>query len=264
MSFDAFADFRMDGHNVIITGAAQNIGAEIAKTLAGAGAKVMVCDLQAEKSADTASDIARETGAEVIGMGCDVTRDEDIQAVVDATVKAFGGVSTLINNVGWGARQPDPAAIPREELLKSYDLNTVSAYRMSMACLPYLEKAENATITNSGSFSSAVPAYDILPYGTAKAALNQMMVSLAHMLAKKVRVNSVLIGTVITPGYADAGVTPEMQEKLSHPDNLTGRAGRMEDIANAMLYLASPASSWVSGQTINVHGGGGVVRLFGQ
>jgi len=264
MSFDAFADFRMDGHNVIITGGAQNIGAQIAKTLSAAGAKVMICDLQAEKSADTASDIAKETGNEVHGMGCDVTKEEDIQAVVDATVSAFGGISSLINNVGWGARQPDPAAISREELLKSYDLNTVSAYRMSMACLPYLEKAQNATITNSGSFSSAVPAYDILPYGTAKAALNQMMVSLAHMLATKVRVNSVLIGTVITPGYADAGVTPEMQEKLAHPDNLTGRAGKMEDIANAMLYLASPASSWVSGQVINVHGGGGVVRLFGK
>jgi 7-alpha-hydroxysteroid dehydrogenase len=263
MSFDAFADFRMDGHNVIITGAAQNIGAQIAKTISAAGAKVMICDLQAEKSADTASDIAKETGNEVHGMGCDVTKDEDIQAVVDAAAKAFGGVSTLINNVGWGARQPDPAAISREEFLKSYNLNTVSAYRMSMACLPYLEKAENATITNSGSFSSAVPAYDILPYGTAKAALNQMMVSLAHMLAAKVRVNSVLIGTVITPGYADAGVTPEMQEKLSHPDNLVGRAGKMEDIANAMLYLASPASSWVSGQIINVHGGGHVTRLFG-
>ena len=263
MSFDAFADFRMDGHNVIITGAAQNIGAQIAKTISAAGAKVMICDLQAEKSADTASDIAKETGNEVHGMGCDVTKDEDIQAVVDAAVKAFGGVSTLINNVGWGARQPDPAAISREEFLKSYNLNTVSAYRMSMACLPWLEKAENATITNSGSFSSAVPAYDILPYGTAKAALNQMMVSLAHMLAAKVRVNSVLIGTVITPGYADAGVTPEMQEKLSHPDNLVGRAGKMEDIANAMLYLASPASSWVSGQIINDHGGGHVTRLFG-
>jgi 7-alpha-hydroxysteroid dehydrogenase len=90
------------------------------------------------------------------------------------------------------------------------------------------------------------------------------MVSLAHMLATKVRVNSVLIGTVITPGYADAGVTPEMQEKLAHPDNLIGRAGRMEDIANAMLYLTSPASSWVSGEIIKVHGGGPVKRLFGK
>jgi 7-alpha-hydroxysteroid dehydrogenase len=133
-----------------------------------------------------------------------------------------------------------------------------------MACLPWLKKAANASITNSGSFSSAVPAYDILPYGTAKAALNQMMVSLAHMLNKRVRVNSVLIGTVMTAGYGDAGISPEMQEKLAHPDNLTGRPGRSQDIANAMLWLCSPAAGWVSGQTINVHGGGNVVRLFGQ
>jgi 7-alpha-hydroxysteroid dehydrogenase len=106
---------------------------------------------------------------------------------------------------------------------------------MSMACLPWLEKAENAAITNSGSFSSAVPAYDILPYVTAKAALNQMMVSLAHLLNKKTRVNSIPIGSVITSGYADAGVMPEMRERLSYPDNLVGRTGRPQDIANAMF-----------------------------
>jgi 7-alpha-hydroxysteroid dehydrogenase len=91
-----------------------------------------------------------------------------------------------------------------------------------------------------------------------------MMVSIAHMLAKKVRVNNVLIGTVMTEGYADAGIDPAMQERLKHPDNLTGRPGKAEDVANAMLWLCSPASGWVSGQTINVHGGGGVVRLFGK
>jgi len=262
MNFDALADFRMDGHQVIITGGAQNIGAGIAKTLSGAGAKVMIADLNGEMAAETAAAIAKETGNDCRGMACNVTSRDDIDTVVSATIKAFGGISTLVNNVGWGGRQPDPAAIPEEEFVNSYKLNTISAYRMSMACLPYLEKAENAAITNSGSFSSAVPAYDILPYGTAKAALNQMMVSLAHMLAKRVRVNSVLIGTVVTAGYADAGLDPETVEKLSHPDNLIGRAGSPEDIANAMLYLCSPAASWVSGQTINIHGGGGVVRLF--
>jgi 7-alpha-hydroxysteroid dehydrogenase len=254
----------MDKHSVIITGAAQNIGAAIARTLSGAGARVMIGDLDGDKAAATAAEIAKETGNDCRGLKCDVTSLDDIKAMVKATADAFGGISTLVNTVGWGARQPDPAAIPEEEFIKSYQLNTISAYRMSMACLPYLEKAENASITNSGSFSSAVPAYDILPYGTAKAALNQMMVSLAHMLNKRVRVNSVLIGTVITAGYGDAGVTPEMQEKLAHPDNLVGRAGRPEDIANAMLWLCSPAAGWISGQTINVHGGGNVVRLFGE
>lgn len=264
MSFDAFAEFRMNGHNVIITGGAQNIGAGIARTLSAAGAKVMIADLNGEKAAATAASIAAETGNDCRGMACNVTVLEDINAVVKATAGAFGGISTLVNNVGWGGRHDDPAAISADDFIASYKLNTISAYRMSMACLPYLEKAKNATITNSGSFSSATPAYDILAYGTAKAALNQMMVSIAHMLAKKVRVNSVLIGTVMTEGYADAGIDAAMQEKLRHPDNLTGRPGTPQDVANAMLWLCSPASGWVSGQTINIHGGGGVVRLFGH
>lgn len=264
MAYDAFAEFRMTGHSVIITGGAQNIGAAIARTLAGAGARVMIADLNGDKAAATAAAIAAETGADCRGMACDVTSGAQIETVVGATVAAFGGISTLVNNVGWGARHEDPTAITDEDFVASYRLNTISAYRMSMACLPHLLKATNPTITNSGSFSSATPAYDILAYGTAKAALNQMMVSLAHLLARKVRVNSVLIGTVLTPGYADAGIDEEMQKRMLHPDTLTGRPGRSEDVANAMLWLCSPASSWVSGQTFNVHGGGGVVRLFGH
>jgi 7-alpha-hydroxysteroid dehydrogenase len=135
-----------------------------------------------------------------------MTKADQIEAVVADTVAAFGGLSTLMNIVGWGGRQDDPTAIPDEEFVASYRLNTISAYRMSMACLPHPLKATNATITDSGSFSSAVPAYDILPYATAKAALNQLMVSVVHLLARKVRVNSVLIGTVLTAGYADAGI----------------------------------------------------------
>lgn len=264
MAYDAFAEFRMDGHNVIITGGAQNIGAGIAKALSGAGAKVMIADLNGDKAREAAAAIQAVTGNECLGVACDVTSEADIQATVAATVKAFGGISTLVNNVGWGAVNPDPLAVTQEQMIASYRLNTISAYRMSAACAPHLFKAKNASITNSGSFSSAVPAYDILAYGTAKAALNQLMVSLAHALAKKVRVNSILIGTVITEGYASAGIDEATQHRMMNPDTLTGRPGRPEDCANAMLWLASPAASWVSGQTINVHGGGGVVRLFGH
>jgi 7-alpha-hydroxysteroid dehydrogenase len=262
-SFDALADFRMTGHKVLITGGAQNIGAAIARTLAGAGASVMIADLKGDKAKDTAASIARDTGAVCLGMACDVTDSAQVEAVVSETARALGGISTLVNNVGWGGRHDDPSAITDDAFVASYRLNTISAYRMSMACLPHLLQESNPTITNSGSMSSAAPAYDILAYATAKAALNQMMVSLAHLLAKKVRVNSILIGTVLTPGYADAGIDAAMQERLNHPDNLVGRAGTPEDVANAFLYLCSPASRWVSGQTLNVHGGGNVVRLFG-
>jgi 7-alpha-hydroxysteroid dehydrogenase len=264
MVFDAFAEFRMDGHQVIITGGAQNIGAAIARTLSGAGAKVLIADLDGEKARATAADIQKLTGNACVGLKCDVTSLEDINATVEMAVREFGGVSTLVNNVGWGGLNPDPLAVTEDEMIASYKLNTISAYRMSAACAPHLFKAENASITNSGSFSSAVPAYDILAYATAKSALNQLMVSLAHALAKKVRVNSILIGTVITEGYGSAGIDEATQQRMMHPDTLTGRPGRPEDCANAMLWLASPAGGWISGQTINVHGGGAVVRLFGK
>lgn len=263
-TFDPFAEFRMNDHQVIITGGAQNIGAGIAKAMSGAGASVMIADLNGDKARETAEAIQKVTGNPCAGIKCDVTSLSDIQATVDATVKAFGGVSTLVNNVGWGGVNPDPLAVTEEEMIASYKLNTISAYRMSAACVPYMLKSKNPSITNSGSFSSAVPAYDILAYGTAKAALNQLMVSLSHALAKKVRVNSILIGTVITEGYASAGIDEATQKRMMNPDTLTGRPGRPEDCANAMLWLASPAASWVSGQTINVHGGGAVVRLFGH
>ncbi len=259
--FDPFADFRMDGHSAIVTGGAQNIGEAIARTFAAAGAKVMIADLQGDKAEATAKAIAAETGQDVRGIGCDVTSEADIERCVGATVKAFGGLSTLVNNVGWGRAYDDCLDISAEEMVKSYQLNTVSAMRMTAVCRPHLLAAKNATITNSGSMVSVAPAFDFLPYSAAKAAMNHMMLGLAHNFAKQVRINTILIGTVITPGYADAGLDAAAQEKLMNPNNLTGRAGSPQDVANAFLWLASRAGGWVSGQTIQVHGGGARVRL---
>jgi len=260
--FDPFADFRMDGQIAIVTGGAQNIGEAIAKTFAAAGARVMIADLNGDKAVATARALADATGQAVRGIGCDVTKEEDIQRCVAETVKAFGGVSTLVNNVGWGRAYDDPLAIDPEEMVTSYRLNTISAMRMTAACRPHLLTARNPSITNSGSMVGTLPAFDFLPYSAAKAALNHLMLGLAHYFAKQVRINTVLIGSVLTPGYAEAGLDAAVQEKLAHPNNLTGRAGSPQDVANAFLWLASNAGSWVSGQTIQVHGGGGRVRLM--
>lgn len=260
--FDPFGDFRMDGQVAIVTGGAQNIGEAIAKTFAAAGAKVMIADLNGEKAIATAKTLSEETGQSVVGIGCDVTKEDDIQRCVAETVKAFGGVSTLVNNVGWGRAYPDPLDIDPEEMVTSYRLNTISAMRMTAACREHMLKAQNPSITNSGSMVGLLPAFDFLPYSSAKAGLNHLMLGLAHYYAKKIRINTVLIGSVITPGYAEAGLDAAAQEKLAHPDNLTGRAGSPQDVANAFLWLASNAGSWVSGQTIQVNGGGKRVRLM--
>jgi NAD(P)-dependent dehydrogenase (short-subunit alcohol dehydrogenase family) len=222
----------------------------------------MIADLNGDKAEETAKRIAAGTGGEVLGMGCDVTKKADIDACVDRTAEAFGGISTLVNNVGWGRAYPDPLAVSPEDMIESYKLNTLSGMQMTAACRPWLEKAENATVTNSGSLVGFLPAFDFIAYSAAKAALNHMMLGLAHYFAKRVRVNTILIGTVLTAGYADAGLDAKTQEALAHPDSLTGRPGRPEDVANAFLWLASPAGSWVAGQTIQVAGGGKRVKLM--
>lgn len=148
---------------------------------------MMIGDLNGKTAADTVAGIARETGNDCRGMKRDVTSLDEINGMVKATAAAFGGISTLIDNVGRGGRQPDPAAIPEGELVKSCKPTTISAHRMSMACLPCPEKANNTAITSSASFSSAAPARDILPCATARAAPNPMMVSRAHLPNKRVR-----------------------------------------------------------------------------
>jgi NAD(P)-dependent dehydrogenase (short-subunit alcohol dehydrogenase family) len=260
--FDPFEHFRMSEHVAIVTGGAQNIGEGIARAFSGAGAKVMIADLNGEKAVATAKRIAEETGNDVLGIDCNVTVEADIQRCVAETVKAFGGVSTLVNNVGWGRAYGDPLGITPDDMVESYKLNTISSMRMTAACRPYLLKAKNASITNSGSMVGVLPAFDFLAYSAAKAAMDHMMLGLAHYFAKQVRINTILIGTVLTPGYAEAGLDEKAQYALTHPDNLTGRAGSPQDVANAFLWLASPAGSWVSGETINVSGGATRVRLM--
>jgi NAD(P)-dependent dehydrogenase (short-subunit alcohol dehydrogenase family) len=251
----------MQDHVALVTGGAQNIGEAIARTFAGAGAKVAIADLNGEKANATAKKIADETGQEVIGIKCDVTSDADIKACVSKTVDTLGGLSTLVNNVGWGEVNADPLAVTNEQMIASYKLNTLSALRMVEAAAPYLKKSKNPSITNSGSMVGILPAFDFIAYSSAKAALNHLMTGLAHLFAKQIRVNSVVIGTVITEGYAAAGLDAQAQEALMNPNNLAGRSGTPQDVANAFLWLASPAGGWVSGQILQVSGGPKRVRL---
>ncbi len=261
MPFDPFAQFRMTDHTALITGGAQNIGEAIARTFAGAGAKVMIADLNGEKAEATAKKIANETGQQVLGTKCDVTDDAQIKRCVARTVEVFGGLTTLVNNVGWGEVNPDPLAVSTDQMIASYKLNTVSALRMVEACAPHLRKANKASSTNSGSMVGILPAFDFVAYSSAKAALNHLMTGLAHAFAKRIRVNTVVIGTVVTEGYASAGLDAKAQERLMNPDNLAGRSGTPQDVANAFLWLASPAGGWVSGQVFQVAGGPKRVRL---
>ena len=193
-------------------------------------------------------------------MARDATDSAQTEACVAETARAFAGVSTLVNKVGRGRAHEDPPAVPAEAMIERDRLDARSGMRMTAACRPHLEQAANPTVTDSGSLVGVPPAFDVIACPAAKAAVERMMLGLTHCFARRLRVITIPIGTVITEGCAAAGLAGKTRQALMRPGTLTGRPGRPEDVANAFLWLASPAGGWVSGHTIRMAGGGKRMR----
>lgn len=247
--------FSLDGYSVIITGAGGAIGSATAHVLAQAGANVVVSDLNLDNAEKVAAAVQKATGRETLAIRTDVTVESEQQALVDATLKKFGKITALINNVGWGEYTPI-WDITMDYMVKSYVLNTVSAYSLTKLCMPHLRKQENASITVSGSAVGTSPSPEFLSYSNAKAALLHMTKSMAMLSGPEVRCNAIVIGSVDNGAETlKAGYDPEMLERLANSFVLK-RRGAPFDIAYAFNYLVSPAAAWVSGIHLHVNGGG--------
>ncbi len=247
--------FSLEGYSVIITGAGGAIGGATAHVLAQAGANVVVSDLNLENAEKVAEQVQKATGRETLAIRTDVTVEAEQQALVDATLKKFGKITALINNVGWGEYTP-MWDITMDYMVKSYVLNTVSAYNLSKLCRPHLMKQENASITISGSAVGSTPSPEFLSYSNAKAALLHMSKSLAAMSGPEIRVNAIVIGSVDNgEATLKAGYDPAMLKRLADSFVLK-RRGAPFDIAYGFQYLVSPAAAWVSGIHLHIDGGG--------
>jgi gluconate 5-dehydrogenase len=250
--------FDLTDRAAIVTGGSRGLGQEMAEGLAEAGASLMLCARREEWLAP-ALDAFRARGFRVEGRVCDVTNPEEVQAVVDATIAAFGRVDILINNAGisWGER---PETMPFEKFRKVLDTNLNGAFLFSQCAGREMLKAGRGSIINISStaaFKSAVHGPHYAGYVASKAAL----IGLTHELAATwgpsgIRVNA------IAPGFfhsrlADpviAKVEPEIRK--NNPIPRVGNAGELKGVA---LFLASDASSYVTGQTIVVDGGATIV-----
>ena len=153
LTFDAFADFRMDGHVAIVTGGAQNIGEGIARTFSGAGAKVMIADLNGEKAEATAAAIERPRRAIRCSASAATSplQGGHRRAAWPRPSRPLAACPRSSTTSDGAARTTIRWPCPPQDMIESYKLNTLSAMQMVAACRPYLLKAENATITNSGS-----------------------------------------------------------------------------------------------------------------
>jgi gluconate 5-dehydrogenase len=246
--------FDLTGKTAIVTGGSRGIGVEMAEALAEAGANLMLCARRAEWLNETVEDF-RGRGFNVEGQTADVAKADEVQAVVDDAVKKFGKVDILINNAGisWGAM---PEEMPLEKWQKVFDVNLTGCFLMAQAVGREMLKQNSGSIINIASIaglksSANGPFY--AGYAASKAGLIGLTRELAASWGRKgIRVNA------IAPGFfhsrlADAVI--DIYERSIQENNVIPRIGQEGELKGAIVFLASDASSYITGQTIVVDGG---------
>lgn len=245
-------EFGLRGQVAIVTGGGAGIGRGIAELFARAGASVIVSD-RTQRTADEVAQGIVDAGGIAIGVICDVTDAAARRALVDAAIAAFGKITILVNNAGGGG--PKPFDMPLETFVRAYELNVFSVFHLTQLCAPHIEKAGGGAVLNISSMAGENKNQRMASYASSKAAENHLTRNIALDLGPKgIRVNAIAPGAIKTAALATV-LTPEIEKAMLKHTPL-GRLGEVRDIANAALFLCSPASAWVSGQVLTVSGGG--------
>ncbi len=247
--------FRMDGHVAVVTGGGTGIGRAMALGLAEAGADVVLAGRRPEPLAAVAAEIA-SMGRRALAVPTDVTISVELERLGAAAVEAFGSVTTWINNAGGLQGDPMGTVADLDEAVwhSVLDRNFTAVFLASKAAQKVL--SDGGTIINVssiGAFRDGTPGHGV--YCAAKAAVNHLTQTLALECApRRIRVNAIAPGHVATEDYYESsGFTDSQFDKLGSKQPL-GRLGRDDDFKAAAVFLASPASSWITGQIMVVSG----------
>src|SRR5688572_923663 len=246
--------FDLTGRTAIVTGGSRGIGKEMAEGLAEAGASLMLCARRAEWLDETLNEF-RGRGFSVEGMLCDVAKPDEVQAVVAATVEKFGSVEVLVNNAGisWGAMPED---MPLEKWQQVLDVNLTGCFLFAQAAGREMLKRGSGSIINIASISGITSSANgpfYAGYVASKAGLIGLTRELAASWGRRgIRVNA------IAPGFfhsrlADAVI--DIYERAIQENNVIPRVGNEGELKGIAVFLASDASSYITGQTIAVDGG---------
>jgi len=250
-----------DGFVVVVTGASTGLGRAIAVETASRGAKAVVINYA--RSADEAHETAglvRAEGAEAVLAQGDVADDAACRAIA-AAAEPFGRVDALFNNAGMTKMVPNHAdldGLTAEDFLRLYSVNVVGAFQMVRATRSLLEACpQPGAVVMTSSIAGATGIGSSVAYAASKGAMTTMTLSLARALAPKIRVNAVLPGFIATPWF-EKGLGAQNMERLrqrSAENTPLKVASEAEDVAAATVFLASPASRHVTGETLLVDAG---------
>lgn len=241
---------RLEGKVAIVTGAGGagvgGLGVVYSRALAAEGAAVVVSDIDGEAAIRTADSIA-STGARAIGVRCDVSSGQEIEAMVQAACDQFGGIDILVNNAGLArGKWSDALPLSKDEWLEILAVNTVAPVMCAKTCAESMRARGGGVIVNQSSNGALM---DAGAYTVSKLALNGVTRVLADELAHdNIRVNG------IAPGMMTAKL-PEQQVRTLLARQTVRRQGQPEDLVGLLLFLCSDESSFLNGQTVVIDGG---------
>ena len=248
--------FDLTGRTAIVTGGSSGIGKAIALALAEEGADVVVT-ARTRETVDEAAEEIKALGRRSLGVTCDVREADQIAAMVQQAMDAFGKIDILVNNAGGSYGQDfkrGPVLETTEhDLNETFRLNVNSVFLCSKAVAPIMLEQGSGAIINNASMGGLGPDRDFAAYTAAKAAVISLTGQMAMEWAPSVRVNAVAPGRIDTSRSRSRRDPETLARRLSHI--AMGRMGAPEEVAGAVVYLASDAASWTTGITIELDGG---------